>query len=77
LANLPAYRGWEFPKEIRLPNMGTPGISGRPLILGMSVRLKNLIAKNRIAAAAKRTVWRAIVIDEENLLVQYRFEREA
>lgn len=57
--------------------MGTPGISGRPLILGMSVRLKNLIAKNRIAAAAKRAVWRAIVIDEENLPVQYRFEREA
>ena len=36
--------------------MGTPGISGMPLILGMSVRLKNLIRRATTARKAKERV---------------------
>ena len=36
--------------------MGTPGISGMPLILGMSVRLKNLIRRATRARKAKERV---------------------
>ena len=36
--------------------MGTPGISGIPLILGMSVRLKNLIRRAMMARKAKERV---------------------
>jgi len=57
LANLAATLAWLSPNCKRLPNSGTPGISGRFLTFGVSVRFRYLTMKKMTAATAMLIVW--------------------
>ena len=56
LAHFPATVACLFPSCSRFPKIGTPGISGMPLILGMSVRLKYRMTKYTAVTTAMASV---------------------
>lgn len=70
LAHFAVTRAWSTPNWMRLPNMGTPGISGSPLILGTSVAFKNLITAKITARTAKPSIWydMTVCVDAQGLV---------
>jgi hypothetical protein len=61
-----------LPNCRRFPNRGTPGISGRFLILGVSVLFKYLIMKKTTVMTAMPIVWYDIMKVKEEIEPEMR-----